>query len=188
MYYFDVQSDYFEGTLDMFAAFFTCPLFTEAATLRELNAVDSENTKNLQSDMWRQYQLLKSLAKPNHPFSKFSTGNLDTLKTTPEKNNLNIRDLVIQFHEQYYSANMMKLVLYGKESLDILEGYALKMFAQIPNKTLDTFKVPDEPFGADQLAQLVQVVPVKDLKEVSEYRSTSNSTIHYTLCHCTHIY
>lgn len=59
VYYFDVQSDSFEEALNMFAAFFICPLFTESATEREVNAVDSENTKNLQADNWRQYQLLK---------------------------------------------------------------------------------------------------------------------------------
>lgn len=166
VYYFDVQSDYFEKALDMFSAFFTCPLFTESATLRELNAVDSENTKNLQADSWRQYQLLKSLAKENHPFSKFSTGNLETLKSTPEKMNINIRDLVIKFHETYYSSNIMKLALYGKESLDVLEGYAKSMFSSIPNKNLERYEVPGNPYGKEQLGKLIQMVPVKDLKEI----------------------
>lgn len=48
VYYFDVQSEHFTKALDLFASFFTCPLFTESATSREINAVDSENSKNLQ--------------------------------------------------------------------------------------------------------------------------------------------
>lgn len=48
VYYFDVQNDFFEGALDLFASFFTCPLFTEASTMREINAVDSEHNKNIQ--------------------------------------------------------------------------------------------------------------------------------------------
>lgn len=48
VYYYDVQNDHMEGALDMFASFFTCPLLSDAATTREMNAVDSENTKNLQ--------------------------------------------------------------------------------------------------------------------------------------------
>lgn len=48
VYYFDVQNAHFEGALDLFATFFTCPLFAESSTLREINAVDSENSKNLQ--------------------------------------------------------------------------------------------------------------------------------------------
>ena len=48
VYYFDVQNDHMERALDMFASFFTCSLLSDSATAREMNAVDSENTKNLQ--------------------------------------------------------------------------------------------------------------------------------------------
>jgi len=41
-----------------------------SATDRELNAIESENAKNLQSDGFREYQLEKGRANPNHPFSK----------------------------------------------------------------------------------------------------------------------
>ena len=34
--------------LDRFASFFSCPLFSESGTDREIKAVDSENNKNLQ--------------------------------------------------------------------------------------------------------------------------------------------
>ena len=50
-YHFEVAPDALEGALDRFAAFFTCPLFTESATSRELEAVDAEHNKNIQSDM-----------------------------------------------------------------------------------------------------------------------------------------
>ena len=53
VYYFDVQNDHFEDALDLFASFFICPLFTESSTSREIQAVDNENTKNLQVDPWR---------------------------------------------------------------------------------------------------------------------------------------
>ena len=69
--------------MDRFAAFFVCPLFTESATSRELNAVHSEHAKNLQSDLWRGMQVVKSLARNDHPYSQFSTGNLETLQTEP---------------------------------------------------------------------------------------------------------
>jgi insulysin len=48
VYYFDVNSGFLEPALDLFASFFTCPLFGESSTNREINAVDSENSKNLQ--------------------------------------------------------------------------------------------------------------------------------------------
>jgi insulysin len=36
------------GALSRFADFFAAPLFTEAATAREVAAIDSEHSKNLQ--------------------------------------------------------------------------------------------------------------------------------------------
>ena len=57
-----------------FAQFFISPQFTPAATARELNAIESEHGKNLQSDGFMTYQLQKARASPLHPYSKFGTG------------------------------------------------------------------------------------------------------------------
>ncbi|TFY62947.1 hypothetical protein EVJ58_g3532 [Rhodofomes roseus] len=78
-YYFSVATDALPGALARFAAFFHCPLFSPSCTSRELNAVDSEHKKNHQSDMWRIFQLNKHLSKPGHPWSKFGSGNRDSL-------------------------------------------------------------------------------------------------------------
>lgn len=79
-YYFRIGTPALEGALARFAAFFHCPLFSPGCTLRELNAVDSEHKKNHQSDVWRVFQLNKHLSKPGHPWSKFGTGNKDSLE------------------------------------------------------------------------------------------------------------
>jgi hypothetical protein len=48
--------------------FFYEPLFTPSGASREINAVDSENGKNLQQDSWRLGQLQKhTRADPRHP-------------------------------------------------------------------------------------------------------------------------
>jgi insulysin len=61
--------------LHRFAQFFISPQFTAAATGRELNAIESEHAKNLQSDGFRNFQLQKLRAAADHPYSKFGTGN-----------------------------------------------------------------------------------------------------------------
>ena len=52
-YFFTVGKDSLLPALERFSQFFVSPLFTAAATSRELNAIESENAKNLQSDSWR---------------------------------------------------------------------------------------------------------------------------------------
>lgn len=78
-YYFNVATSALPGALERFAAFFHCPLFSPSCTSRELNAVDSEHKKNHQADMWRIFQLNKHLTRPGHPWSKFGSGNRDSL-------------------------------------------------------------------------------------------------------------
>jgi insulysin len=65
--------------LDRFAQFFISPLFTESATAREMQAVDSENNKNLQNDSWRLHQIHCASAKEDHPITRFRCGSLKTL-------------------------------------------------------------------------------------------------------------
>ncbi|RVX74303.1 hypothetical protein B0A52_02135 [Exophiala mesophila] len=124
------------GALDRFAQFFVKPLFLETTLDRELKAVDSENKKNLQSDAWRLSQLAKSLSNPSHPYHHFSTGNLQTLKEDPEKRGVKIRDEFIRFYDRHYSANRMKLVVLGRESLDDLEKWVVELFSNVQNKNL----------------------------------------------------
>jgi len=78
-YQFDILAEYGEQALDIFSNFFVSPLFTRSGTAREVQAVDSENSKNLVSDGRRRLQVLKALADKDHHYSKFSTGNRITL-------------------------------------------------------------------------------------------------------------
>lgn len=156
------------GALDRFAQFFIEPLFLESTLDRELRAVDSENKKNLQSDQWRLTQLEKSLSNPKHPYCHFSTGNLDTLKIAPEGRGINVRQKFIDFHGKHYSANRMKLVVLGKESLDVLEGWVSEMFSGVPNKHLSPNLWSDNvPFGPDQLGLEIFAKPVMDSREIT---------------------
>jgi hypothetical protein len=123
-------------------------LFLAETLDRELQAVDSENKKNLQNDTWRLHQLSKSLSNPKHPYCHFSTGNLETLKELPAKRGVNVRDEFMKFHERYYSANTMKLVVLGRESLDHLQEWVVKYFSDVKNKDL-----PDPSWGASPLLE-----------------------------------
>jgi insulysin len=124
------------GALDRFGQFFIAPLFLEDTLDREIKAVDSENKKNLQSDQWRLHQLNKALANPEHPYCHFSTGSWKTLHDDPIARGVKIRDEFMSFHSSNYSANKMKLVVLGRESLDTLEAWVEEIFAEVPDKDL----------------------------------------------------
>lgn len=159
-YFFDVAAHKLEGALDRFAQFFVSPLLNQDSTDREMQAVDSEHAKNLQNDMWRSFQLTKTLCRSDHPFSKFGSGNSESLKVE------GIRSKLLEFYSKYYSANLMKLVVLGSESLDELEQWVRSCFGNVPNQSLEAPKFPGEPFTSKELAKVVRVVPVGEHRTV----------------------
>ncbi|CDZ96447.1 related to ste23-metalloprotease involved in a-factor processing [Phaffia rhodozyma] len=163
-YYFSVSPSSLSGALERFAQFFTSPLFDASCTERELRAVDSEHSKNLQSDMWRLFQLEKSLSRPDHPYSKFGTGNWQTLWEDVKARGGEPREELLRWWKSMYSANRMKLVVLGKEPLDELTKWAVELFSAVPDKGLDpvvTFEA--NPFGPEIEGSTTFMKTVKDL-------------------------
>ena len=130
-YFFDIDPAYLEPTLDRFAQFFIAPLFTEQYVDREKNAVHSEFMSKIKDDQRKSLDVFKALVNPQHPFAKFSVGNLETLAVAEGKPPL--REQLLAFHDQYYSAGIMSLVVLGKESLPVLETMVRQKFSAIPN-------------------------------------------------------
>ncbi|KAI1314496.1 Insulinase (Peptidase M16) [Mortierella claussenii] len=165
-YYFEVGHAHLEGALDRFAQFFISPAFSENCKDRELRAVDSEHKKNLQSDSWRLFQLEKSLSSPDHPYSQFGTGSLETLQDAPGRERIDVRDELIKFHSKYYSANIMKLVILGREPLDQLAEWAIEKFSDIRNLSIKPPANTNAPWTAKELLKTSYVKPVKDVRSL----------------------
>ncbi|XP_062286623.1 insulin-degrading enzyme isoform X2 [Scomber scombrus] len=165
-YYFDVSHEHLQGALDRFAQFFLCPLFDESCKDREVNAVDSEHEKNLMNDAWRLFQLEKATGNPNHPFSKFGTGNKLTLETRPCKDGIDIRQELLKFHSTYYSSNLMGLCVLGRESLDEMTSMVVELFGEVENKNVPIPEFPEHPFQEEHLRQFYSVVPIKDIRNL----------------------
>ncbi|KAF8965197.1 Metalloenzyme, LuxS/M16 peptidase-like protein [Flammula alnicola] len=170
-YYFNVATSALPGALERFAAFFHCPLFAPSCTSRELNAVDSEHKKNHQADMWRIFQLNKHLTRPGHVWSKFGSGNRDSLskaakelkeqgKLPPAVTSANLSAAPTPIPSQY-CASRMRLSIVGKESLDELADLAATLFSPIPNRGRDPLPMINEhPFGPEEKGTLVSVQTV----------------------------
>lgn len=100
-YFFRVGSNYLREALDRFAQFFISPILSQSGVSREVNAVDAEHRKNLQSDGWRFYQLMRHVSNPRHPFHQFSTGDLETLDKP------DVLSALKSFYDRHYSANQV---------------------------------------------------------------------------------
>lgn len=193
VYYFDIAPDKLEGALDRFAQFFIAPLFTETLTELELNAINSEHEKNLANDIWRVHQLDKASASPDHPYSKFGTGNRETLEIIAKQKGINLRSRLLEFHEKYYSANIMTLCILGKDSLDELENMVVDLFSEVQNKEIEIPVWPEHPFKDEHFRTTWYIVPIKDTRNLDilfplpdmqqHYRSSPTRYVSHLLGH-----
>ena len=134
-YKFEILAPRAEKALDMFSQFFVEPLFTSSGTDRELNAVDSENSKNLTADGRRRLQILKTLVAKDHYYSKFSTGNAKTLPTSSRLEY--VREALLAFHRLHYRPDNLTVVVGGPQSLDVLQEWIMPL-SKMPLPTFPT--------------------------------------------------
>ena len=176
-YHLEINSDGFKGALDRFAHFFIDPLFNKGSIDRELNAINSEHSKNLQNDIRRIISILRVLSKKDHPSYKFCTGNLETLRDIPKKKGVNIYDEVLKFYNKWYSANIMKLVVLDKEPLDKMEKMVSKLFDQIKNFNVVVQKNKINPYNEERLR--VYSIPINNIDKLEIYWSLDSKDEKY---------
>lgn len=162
-FFFDIAPNAFQSALDRFSQFFTAPLFNTEALEKERQAVESEYKLKLNDDSRRLYQVQKELVNPEHPFSKFSVGNLETLA---DRDGQSIRDEIIDFHYQEYSADLMTLSVTGPQSLEELQTWCEEKFSAVPNHNRFGKSI-SVPYSAKTSTGIqVNVEPVKEFRKL----------------------
>ncbi|XP_050216582.1 nardilysin-like isoform X2 [Mercurialis annua] len=131
-YHFEVKREYLNGALKRFSQFFVSPLVKTEAMEREVLAVDSEFNQVLQNDACRLQQLQCHTSEPSYPFNRFYWGNKKSLIDAMDKG-INLREQIFTLYKNYYHGGLMKLVVIGGESLDVLEGWVTELFANVRN-------------------------------------------------------
>ena len=163
-YFFDVSSEHLEGALDRFSQQFTAPLFNEEYVDREVHAVHSEYSSKLKSDGRRFFDAIKTTLADDHPYKGFAVGSLETLKDREDKK---LRDALLDFYDQHYSANIMKLVVLGNEPLPQLEKWVVEKFSAIPNKNIQHAYIEQDFFDEDFLPAKLEVQSIMDKRSMS---------------------
>jgi insulysin len=115
-------------------------LFSPNVVAREINAVDSENKRNLQDDSRRVLQVERALSAPGHPWLAFSTGNIDSLTSAARQRAIDerwdsdtisldgdggpvgreTRRRLIEWVEEQYCSGRMTLAVLGRGAYDPL--------------------------------------------------------------------
>lgn len=163
-YFFDIDKDHLEPALDRFAQFFIAPTFTPKYVNRERQVVHSEYSSKFRSDGRRGFYAEKQAMNPDHPYTRFSVGNNETLA---DRDGSDIRDELIRFYKNHYSANIMALAVVGKEPLSRLREWVVEKFSAIPNTDKSRLESDQPLFAPGQLPARIDIVPVRDRRSLS---------------------
>lgn len=163
-YFFDIAANKLEPALDRFAQFFIAPRFDKKYVDRERHAVHSEYMAKIKDDYRRSYAATKQIMNQENGHNRFAVGNL---KTLADRDDDYIRDDLLAFYDRYYSANLMSLVVLGKESLPELETMVRTKFSAVKNRNIEAYTTTEPLFIQDQLPQLLQIESVKDIRSLS---------------------
>ena len=163
-YFFTVDTDAFEGTLDRFAQFFIAPLFDEKYVEREKNAVHAEYSTRINADNIRAVEVFENVIDPLHPAARFNAGNLDTLADKPDQT---AREALIEFYERYYSSHRMTLAMVSDKPLDELEQLVRRTFSAVPRRA-PAPEIEFPPLFADgALPKVVEIKPVLEARSLT---------------------
>ncbi len=175
-YFFDIDKGHLEEALDRFAQFFIGPRFDAEYVGREVNAVNAEYQMGLNTDARRNLDVARETVNPAHPFSVLGVGTADTLADRPDHA---VRDDLLEFYAEYYSANLMTLAVLGGESLDELEAMVREIFAPVPNHEVSIADIEAPLYTPEQLPQLVYIQPQASARTLSVAFPIPNLTDRY---------
>ncbi len=162
-YYFSIDPTHFETAVDRFMRFFYEPLFAPEWIDKELLSVESEFQLKRRDELRRLYQVHKATSNPAHPFSKFSVGNLSTLKIERQQS---LQSLLQEFFARWYHAERMTLVLAGPQSLDELAAIAQRHGSAIGNRGGRRQPVDVPLYLPEQVGVELQVRPIKEARRL----------------------
>ena len=181
VYFFNVLDSGLQEIINIFSRFFIDPIFDSNSINREINAVDSEHHKNINNDMWKQFQLSLDLANDDSQINTFMTGSLNTL------NKPNIRDKVIEFYNKYYTSNNISICIASSKSHKELFEIIDKTFGKIKETPVNKLIIPyylvmqsmtviQKPFYSKNKGKTIHMKTFTNKYEISYYYEIPEQT------------
>jgi protease-3 len=177
-FYLEVENGSLAEATDRLADALAEPLLDPVNANRERNAIDNEMTIARAGEGHRMWQIRAETLNPAHPNSRFAGGNLETLKDKPGSK---LQTALVDFYQRYYSANLMKGVLYGNQSIEKLAQIAADTFGRIPDRhaavsNASVFKTNVPAITDNEKDIIIHYVPSKPYKSLQlEFSIADNS-------------
>lgn len=129
IYLFDAFEKVLPEGLSRLADMLIAPLLPKNAMQREREAVDSEFKMKMSKEGRRILAIMRTMFQDSHPASRFSSGNLRTLRD--EISDDDLHKALVKFYEHKYVANKMFLCVQSKRPLNELQAMVVEKFSAI---------------------------------------------------------
>ena len=141
---FSVENEHLNEALYRFARLLKEPLFPEDGIVKELKAVNNEFELSQSSDGSRNFQILLSNSCNESKYNSFSWGSTESLSGDVKI----LREEIIKYWKKFYINEKIKICVYSKLDLDVVEGYIHYAFddllngtSEIPSKALENHEI-----------------------------------------------
>nr|WP_314740257.1 pitrilysin [uncultured Haemophilus sp.] len=160
-YYLEVNNDAFDEAVARFADTFANSLLSKENAQKEVNAVNAEMVRAKSSDGHLLNSVNLATSNPKHPITKFTVGNNETLSDKP---NSQLQTELEHFYQKYYSANLMKAVLYSNQPIEKLAKLAEDTLGKVENKNITAPKVDIPLFREQDKGVVISYKPIQPMK------------------------
>ncbi|WP_445375740.1 pitrilysin [Photorhabdus tasmaniensis] len=172
-FYLEVENEALADATDRLADALAEPLLNPVNADRERNAVNAELTMARARDGMRVAQIRSETLNPAHPNARFSGGNLETLKDKPGSK---LQTELVDFYQRYYSANLMKGVIYGNQPIDKLAQIAVDTFGRISDRKASVPAITVPAVTEKEKGIIIHYVPAQPQKALQLEFSIDNNS------------
>jgi len=187
-YYATIKNDAYEGLLERFSDYFVSPLLLSKYIEKERNAVHSEWSMKGVYDGVILGHLNGLTLNPKHPVANFTWGNLNSLI---DQNGNSLHQSTVDFFEEHYVSNRMKVAFVSNRSIAELELLADKYFKPIKKSKSNKQGIIEPAITTAQMKKIIRYKPKKNLKKIqmkfvidnnsAEFLSKPNNYVSYLL-------
>ena len=162
-FHFEVTHEVLPQSIAQFADMLTFPLLDKNLIDKEIQAIDAEFKLKQKDDLRRLYQVHKETCNPEHPFSKFSVGNEQTLRA----NSLDtLHQILVKFHKTHYVAKNICLCLITNLDMQECAEMITHQFAALSDGDKPLSDVTQSLYLPEQLAVKIEIQPIKQARRL----------------------
>ncbi len=137
-YFFSLAPAGLDESLHQLADMLAAPCFDPLQVASEREVIEAEYRTRLADDALHEQAALAQVFNPAHPLSRFTAGNRQSLRGTPEA----LASALHHWHGRHYRAGSMALVIHAPHSPEQLRQLAERTAAQLPAGAAEQPRLP----------------------------------------------